>query len=152
MQDGRRKIDPKDYEEVRLDYAELKSQRKTAEKWNVDKRTIQFILSPERYAEFKRKRYLLAPWREYYSKDKWKEDMRKYRAKKRKHNLLNKPKSPCVQCGKKLDQNGKRQKFCSMKCSWDFHNKKRYATNERGNKPFYSRSFNNDRRRTAVGR
>jgi hypothetical protein len=83
MDDGRRKIHPKDHDKIREDYLELKSQRKTAELWNVSRRTIQFILDPDKLKEFQRKRYLLAPWLEYYDKDKWRESQQRARAKKR---------------------------------------------------------------------
>lgn len=42
------KISIEDREKVREDYKVLKSQRKTALKWNVSRRLIQFIIDPEK--------------------------------------------------------------------------------------------------------
>jgi len=122
LDDKRRKIDPKDHEQIKLDYQDLKSYQKTADKWGVSKKTIIFICQPELYAEFKRKRYLLKPWLEFYDKDKQREAVRDLRRRKRDLFLLNKPKNPCGGCGAVLDPNGKRQKFCSRVCCYTFHN------------------------------
>jgi len=81
--DGRRKIDPKDHEQIRRDYQDLKSQRKVADLWGVSRRLISFILDPHKLEEFQRKRYEKGVWMDYYDKEKRREAMAKYRKKKR---------------------------------------------------------------------
>lgn len=129
LDDARRKIDPADHPRIREHYQELKSYQKVADFWHVSKRTIIFICNPDKYAEFQRKRYLLAPWRESYAKlapGEHAQQMRVHRAKKRELNLLNKVKEPCVVCATPLDQNARRQRFCSQACNIYFHNHAKY--------------------------
>lgn len=95
-QDGRVKIPPERYEEVRQQYKFFRSYQKTADYFHVSKRLIIFICNPEKLEEFKRNRK--GKWVEYYETEKRREDMRKYRAKKRKMGFLgnaNRPKRPC---------------------------------------------------------
>ncbi len=90
MDDRRRKIHPDDHAQIKRDYQELNSQRKTAKLWNVSKRTIQFILNPEKRIENVKKRNLRGGSQIYYNKygkKKWQDTMRKHRARKRKLKL-----------------------------------------------------------------
>lgn len=121
-EDGRFKILPERHEEIKAKSKGGRSLRSLAVEYGVDKGTIKAILDPEWYKTKQAKRYAQKPWATYYQKDEWKETMRKFRAKKRSLNKLNKSKPPCLFCGLSLDPNGKKQKFCSPKCGWDFHN------------------------------
>lgn len=82
-QDGRIKILPEQYEEVRAKYEAIKSLRAVAGYYGVDKRTIQFILYPERLEKLKEHNKKIKHWRLYYDKEKRREAMRKWRAKKK---------------------------------------------------------------------
>lgn len=82
-QDGRVKILKSQYEEVRTKYASLKSMRATARYYGVDKRLIQFIVYPERLEALKAHNKLIKHHKKYYDKDKWRETMRKFRARKK---------------------------------------------------------------------
>lgn len=91
-QDGRRKILIEDYPKIKEAYQALQSLRKTAKLFNVDKRTIQFIIDPQKLTEHKAKNKLNETWKQYYTKEKHKTYMQNYRAKKKAHNLIvNKP-------------------------------------------------------------
>lgn len=87
-QDGRRKIPTTEHKRIRELYQELKSFRKVAKLYGVDKRTIQFIVNPKMYKEFKKKRYQKKPWLDYYNKETHTPAIRKYRAKKRALGLI----------------------------------------------------------------
>lgn len=115
--DKRRKILVADHEKVKLDYQEIKSYKKVADKWNVSKRTIMFICNPESLKEFQRKRYLLKPWMNT-EKDKKKINalLADLRERKRRLGILNMPKAPCLVCKTPLDPNGRKSKFCSKRC------------------------------------
>jgi len=95
MQDGRRKIPPSLHSQIRQDYADLKSQRAVAKKYNVSRRLIVFILYPERYKEFQGQRYSLKVWLKYYDKKAHGKAIQLYRAKKRKYNLQYNPEKIC---------------------------------------------------------
>jgi len=82
MQDGRRKINPELYDEIKYKYARVKSLRKVAKEYGVTKNIISFIVNPrqlERYRE-----YCKGRWRLYKDAEEHKLAMRKYRSKKRK--------------------------------------------------------------------
>jgi DNA-binding XRE family transcriptional regulator len=64
------------------------SQRKLARDFNVSRRTIQFILDPEKQRRNYEKRLEKGGSKQYYDKDKNTESMRKHRAHKK--DLLNK--------------------------------------------------------------
>jgi hypothetical protein len=82
-QDGRVKILKSQYDEVRAKYVSLQSMRATAAYYGVDKRLIQFIIYPERLEALKAHNKLIKHHRKYYDKDKWRETMRKFRARKK---------------------------------------------------------------------
>lgn len=82
-QDGRIKILPEQYEEVREKYRVVQSLRAVAGYYGVDKRTIQFIIHPEKLEDLKRHNKEIKHWSIYYDKDKRREYMRKWRAKKK---------------------------------------------------------------------
>ena len=81
--DGRVKILKEQYPEVIAMYEDLKSSRKVAKAFGVDKKIILFIVNPE----YKKKDALRQKnehhWKKYYDKDYHKMAMRKYRKKKR---------------------------------------------------------------------
>lgn len=56
-----------------------KSQRKLAEEYGVSRRTIQFILSPEKLLENKKRRLERGGWKQYYNKDKYNQEMKEHR-------------------------------------------------------------------------
>lgn len=85
--DGRIKITSDQYNEVKADYKRLKSYRKTAKLYGVSKKIIQFIIKPETKKRDEARRKRGKVWLKYYDKDKHTLAIRKYRAKKRKHNL-----------------------------------------------------------------
>ena len=55
------------------------SQRKLAEMFSVSRRTIQFVLDPEKLAENKRRRAERGGTKQYYDKEKHNASMKKYR-------------------------------------------------------------------------
>jgi hypothetical protein len=82
-QDGRRKILTSEHEEVRAKYKSLKSLREVARIYGVDKRTIQFIVYPERLKRLQEWNKKIKHHKKYYNTDKRREYMRKYRARKK---------------------------------------------------------------------
>ena len=82
--DGRVKILKKQYPEVIALYKELKSSRKVAKIFGVDKKIILFIINPEYKKRDESRQKNQKHWAISYSKDKRREAMRKYRKKKRK--------------------------------------------------------------------
>lgn len=77
--DGRVKIHKDQYEEVRAMYARVKSQAEVAKHYGVDKSAIRWILNPEAYKKFLEAKRT----KSYYNKERHKEAVRRYRAKKR---------------------------------------------------------------------
>lgn len=81
--DGRVKITKKQYPEVIAMYEDLKSSRKVAKVFGVDKKIILFIVNPE----YKKRDYLRQKneqhWKKYYDRKYHKRAMRRYRKKKR---------------------------------------------------------------------
>ena len=85
--DGRRKI-PKDlYPFVISTYKELQSYQKTADHFNVSKRLIIFIVNPQTLQALKARNKQIQAHKIYYDKDKRREYMRAYRAKKRRFGI-----------------------------------------------------------------
>ncbi len=82
-QDGRRKILTSEHEEVRAKYKSLKSLREVARIYGVDKRTIQFIVYPERLKRLQEWNKKIKHHKKYYNTEKRKMEMRKYRKRKR---------------------------------------------------------------------
>lgn len=80
--DGRRKILPSQYEEVKIKYQSLKSLRAVAGYYGVDKRTIQFILYPERLLKLKEHYKKIKHWQIYYNQEKHTKSARKTRQKR----------------------------------------------------------------------
>lgn len=82
--DSRIKLTDNDKTEIRKLYSTgMFSQRKLAEMFNVSRRSIQFILSPEKLKENYKQRLQRGKDGRYYDKEKQKEYMRKYRHEKK---------------------------------------------------------------------
>ena len=82
--DKRIKLTEEDKEEIRKIYKEgILSQRNLAEMFNVSRRSIQFILSPEKLEQNYKQRLQRGKDGRYYDKEKQKEYMRKYRHEKK---------------------------------------------------------------------
>lgn len=81
--DGRRKIPKSLYPRVIATYKELKSYQKTADHFGVSKRLVIFIVNPKKLEELKAHYRSIQHHKIYYDKDKRREYMRTYRAKKR---------------------------------------------------------------------
>ena len=83
--DGRFKITPDKYTEVIALYKELKSSRKVAKIYNVDKKIILFIVNTNYKEQDRQRRINAKVWLKYYDKDKHSKAMQKYRTKKKKN-------------------------------------------------------------------
>lgn len=81
--DGRVKILKKQYPEVITMYKDLKSSRKVAKIFGVDKKIILFIVNPEYKKRDALRQKNEQHWKIYYNKDKHKEAIAKYRKKKK---------------------------------------------------------------------
>jgi len=81
--DGRFKLLPSKYPEVRRLYGELKSSRKVAALFGVDKKTILFIVNPDTKAKDEKRRIDEKVWLRYYNRIEHRQVMRDFRAKKR---------------------------------------------------------------------
>jgi len=92
-QDGRRKILTSQYEEVRAEYRNLKSMRKVARLFGVDKRTIQFIVYPERLEHLKKIHRERKHWMTYYNREQLTNAVRNLRAKKKALGLTSRTKT-----------------------------------------------------------
>ena len=102
--------------------------RKLSRHYEVDKRSIQFILFPERLAhnkELRRKRLENDPQR-YYDKEYHAKAVQDLRRRKRNDNI-NLWKKTCPVCGKEFTARVSNQVFCSAKCSWTMGNRKKYS-------------------------
>lgn len=86
-QDGRRKIMPEEHEQIKRDYQELQSYQKTADLWGISKRAAIFIVNPDKYKEFQRKRYEKKPWLDYYNREEHTKTIAKHRKKKKELGL-----------------------------------------------------------------
>ena len=90
MDDRRRKIHPEDHEQIRRDYAELQSQRKTAILWNVSRSTIKYIIDPDKLIASRQKLKERGGAKLYYlrnGKEYHRQSMQKHRQRKRALNL-----------------------------------------------------------------
>jgi len=90
MNDGRRKLSDNDKSIIKALYESGLCIRHIAliyEK-KCTRRCIQFTLFPERLHVLQKRVHEEKRWKRYYSTDKQKENIRKYRAKKRKLNLM----------------------------------------------------------------
>ena len=83
LHDGRRKLLPSQYEEVRQTYQQLKSFQKTADHYQVSKRLITFIVNPNSLKTLKEHNRKIEHWKKYYNKEQHTIAMRKYREKKK---------------------------------------------------------------------
>ena len=81
--DGRFKILPHQYPEVRAKYAELKSSRKVAEIYGVTKNIILFIVNPDYKAKDRQHKIDNKVWLRYYDRIEHNEAIAKYREKKK---------------------------------------------------------------------
>ena len=82
--DRRVKLTPEDKKEIHANALEL-SQRVLADKYGVSRRTIQFILDPEKLKENLKRRKERGGSKQYYNKEEWAETMKEHR--QHKHNL-----------------------------------------------------------------
>lgn len=87
--DGRTKMLPCQKERAKALYQEGMGIRALGRLFNVDKRTIQFLLFPERKEKNLRDREERGGTMQYYDKDYHKFQMKKHRAKK--HKIFKKP-------------------------------------------------------------
>lgn len=87
--DRRRKLSDEQIEQIRRLYGTV-SQRKLAKRFGVSKRTIVFYGCPEKLEHNKQLRKLRGGEKQYYSKDKHKGYMKKYRQYKQSLNLQGK--------------------------------------------------------------
>lgn len=128
--DKRVKLTDEDKKEIVRLRDEGWSWSKLAEKFGVCKRTIDFILHPEKVEENKRLRRerLLNDPQRYYDKDTHTKQMRDLRARKKAEN-----KEVwihiCRTCGKEFEGLPNRI-YCSDKCQWTYWNRKRYKKGE----------------------
>lgn len=90
--DGRFKITPDQYPEVIALHKELKSSRKVAEIFGVDKKIILYIINPEYKKRDALRQKNQQHWKIYYDREYHTKAIRKYRAKKRSLNLQFNPK------------------------------------------------------------
>jgi hypothetical protein len=81
--DRRVKLTPEQKSEIHKNVLGL-SQRELARIWNVSRRTIQFILHPEKLEENKKRRAERGGWKQYYDSDLWAETMKEHRRYKQK--------------------------------------------------------------------
>ena len=64
------------------------SQRALARMYNVSRRTIQFVIDPDKLKQNLKRREERGGWKQYYDKDEWKETMKEHRHYK--HDLYKK--------------------------------------------------------------
>lgn len=69
---------------IHLKDTENLSQRKLARMFGVSRRTIQFVLYPEKLEENKKRREERGGWEQYYDKDKHRDSMKNTRRYKNK--------------------------------------------------------------------
>ncbi len=81
--DRRIKIPKEDYAYIIQRYKNGEAIRAIARDYEVDKRLIQFIIFPERLELNKRLRKERGGWKKYYSTERRREEMRKFRKHKR---------------------------------------------------------------------
>ena len=124
--DKRVKLTDEDKKEIVRLRDEGWSWGKLAKKFEVSKRTIDFILHPEKLEENKRLRRerLLNDPQCYYDKDTHSKQMRDLRARKKEENK-EVWMHTCRTCGKEFEGLPNRV-YCSDKCMWTYWNRKRY--------------------------
>lgn len=85
--DRRVKLTSEDKENIKLT-AETGnySQRQIASMFGVSRRTIQFILDPEKLEENKKRRKERGGWKQYYDKEKHSQSMKEHREYKKELN------------------------------------------------------------------
>ena len=127
ISDRRVKLSKEDKEKIRQMHDEGWSIRAIARHFEVDHRTVQFILYPERVEhnkELRRQRLLLDPQR-YYDREKHSEAVRDIRLRKKIENIEKFTKI-CPVCGKTFFAKPINKIYCSKKCGWTNQNRKRY--------------------------
>lgn len=92
-QDGRRKLLPEQYEEVKEHYKISQSQRKTAKHFGVSRRLVQFITCPEKLKALQDRQREQEHWKAYYNKEEHTKAIKKYRDKKKSLGLQFNPKA-----------------------------------------------------------
>ena len=129
--DKRVKLTDEDKKEIVRLRDEGWSWGKLAKKFEVSKRTIDFILHPEKLEENKRLRRerLLNDPQRYYDREKHNANIRDLRARKKEENKEVWT-HICRTCGKKFEGIPNRV-YCSDKCMWTYWNRRRY---KKGNK------------------
>ena len=84
LRDKRRKLTDEDKEEIAIKAKVHKqSLASLAREYGVSRRTIQFVVYPERLTKNREKAKKRGGWRRYYDKDKAREATRKYLARQR---------------------------------------------------------------------
>lgn len=129
--DKRVKLSPDDKVMIKKLYDEGWGIRELSRRYEVNKRSIQFILFPERLEhnkELRRKRLENDPQR-YYDKETHKKAIQDLRERKRNDNL-DLWKRICPVCKKEFVARVSTQVYCSQKCMWTMGNWKR----DRGDK------------------
>ena len=100
--------------------------KKLGRRFEVNPRTIQFILFPERLErnkQLRRERLLCDPQR-YYDKDTHNKSIADIRARKRNENILL-WKKKCPVCGKEFIARTSTQLYCNKKCMWTAENRRK---------------------------
>lgn len=123
--DKRVKLTDEDKKEIVRLRDEGWSWGKLAKKFEVNKRTIDFVLHPEKLEESKRLRRerLLNDPQRYYDKDTHTKQMRDLRERKKAENKEVWT-HICRTCGKEFEGQPNRV-YCSDKCSWTYWNHKK---------------------------
>lgn len=126
--DRRKKLTDDDKKLIRQMYEEGYAIRALARKFQVDHRTVQFILFPERLEknkELRRERLLLDPQR-YYDKEKHNKAIHDLRKRKVEENpdIFEKE---CPICKKRFTGRTN-QKYCCKKCMWTEGNRRKRNT------------------------
>ena len=124
--DKRVKLTDEDKKEIVRLRDEGWSWGKLAQKFEVNKRTIDFVLHPEKLEENKRlrrERLLNDPHR-YYDREKHNANIKDIRARKKEENQYM-WQHICRTCGKEFEGQPNRI-YCSNKCMWKYWNHKKY--------------------------
>ena len=79
--DRRIKLTEQAKEEIRKKYKPHEySYQQLADEYGVSKRTIIFIVNPEKLEQNKEQRKMRGGWKQYYDKKKWRQQMREHRS------------------------------------------------------------------------
>lgn len=123
--DKRKKLTEDDKKMIKYFYEQGQSINSLARRYNVNKRTVQFLLFPERLEhnkELRRQRLLLDPQR-YYDKDEHNKAMRDLRKRKIEENLdIFQRECPICHTHFIAPTN---QKYCCKKCMWTEQNRRK---------------------------